>query len=89
MVDSPRHYHRAHRARASGAERWKSAWVNCNHVLAGEYVGFDEVEEGIWAMYYGPLLLGRFHECDLVIIGNDNRNRLKNPRPGLVPMSPV
>ena len=74
---------------ANGGVRWKSAWVNCSHVLAGEYVGFEEVEDGIWAMYYGPLLLGRFHECDLVIIGAHNRNKLKKPRPGLLPMLPV
>ena len=63
--------------------------MNCSHVLCGEYVGFDEGEDGIWALYFGPLLLGRFHERDRVIISAHNRTRLKNPRPGLLPMSPV
>jgi len=74
---------------ANGGIRWHHDWVNCSHVLCGEYVGFEEVEDGIWALYFGPMLLGRFHERDRVIISAHNRNRLKHPRPGLLPMSPV
>jgi hypothetical protein len=29
-----------------------------------EYVGLDETEDGIWSVYFGPVLLGRFHELD-------------------------
>lgn len=74
---------------ANGGVRWHHDWVNCSHVLAGEYVGFEEVADGIWALYFGPLLLGRFHERDRVIISAHNRNRLKRIRPGLLPMLPV
>ncbi len=74
---------------ANGGIRWHSGWVNCSHVLCWEYVGFEEVEDGIWALYFGPVLLGRFDEQDRVIISAHNRNRLQRLRPGLLPMSPV
>jgi hypothetical protein len=66
---------------ANGGVRWRSGWVNCSHVLAGEYIGLAEVADGIWATYFGPMLLGRFHERTGTIIGSHNRNRLRNPRP--------
>ncbi len=74
---------------ANDGIRWHSGWVNCSHVLAGEYVGFEEVADGIWALYFGPVLLGRFHERHRVIVSAHNRNRVQHPRPGLLPMLPV
>jgi len=47
---------------ANGGVRWQHAWVNVSHVLAGEYVGFEEVDDGEWDLYVGPMKLGRFHE---------------------------
>lgn len=54
--------------------------MNCSHILAGEYLGFDEVDDGIWARYFGPMLLGHFHQRTRAIIGTHNRNRLRKPR---------
>ena len=31
-------------------------------VRSGEYVGLEEIDEGIWNVYFGPLKLGRLHE---------------------------
>jgi hypothetical protein len=45
-------------------------WLNVSHVLAEEYVGLEEVEDGIWAIYFGPLLLGRFDEREKKLYGN-------------------
>lgn len=39
--------------------RWKKHWVYVTHTLAGEYVGLEEVGEGLWDVYFGPLELGR------------------------------
>ncbi len=47
---------------ANGGIRWENAWVNVSHVLAGEYVGFDEIDDGEWDLYFGRMKLGRFHE---------------------------
>ena len=47
---------------ANGGIRWNSRWVNVSTVCAGEYVGLEEIADGIWSVYFGPLRLGRFHE---------------------------
>lgn len=60
----------------NGGVRWHNHWVNVSHVLAEEYVGLDESEDGIWSVYFGPVLLGRFHERDYRIHGAHNRNKL-------------
>jgi putative transposase len=47
---------------ANGGIRWNSRWVNVSTVCAGEYVGLEEIADGVWTVYFGPLRLGRFHE---------------------------
>jgi putative transposase len=53
----------------NGGIRWKKSWVNISHSLLEEYVGLEEVDDGIWSLYFGPVLLGRFHEDDLTLHG--------------------
>jgi putative transposase len=65
----------------NGGVRWHNHWVNVSHVLAERYVGLEEVEDGVWSVYFGPVLLGRFAERDLRIHGAHNRNKLYHPRP--------
>ena len=60
----------------NGGVRWRNRWVNVSHVLAEEYVGLEEVEDGVWSVYFGPVLLGRFSERDYRIHGAHNRNKL-------------
>ena len=31
-------------------------------VCAGDYVGLEEIDDGVWNVYFGPLKLGRFLE---------------------------
>ena len=47
---------------ANGGIRWNSRWVNVSIVCVGEYVGLEEIDDGIWNVYFGPLKLGRLHE---------------------------
>jgi putative transposase len=74
-VDYPGHFERRLVSR-NGGIRWRRAWVNVSHVLAEDYVGLEEVADGIWAVYYGPVPLGRFDERDGRIHGAHNRNKL-------------
>ncbi len=95
---SPRPYHRAPRyveyprhfetrlVSANGGIRWHHQWVNVSHVLAEEYIGLEETADGVWSVYFGPLLLGRFDERDYRLHGAHNRHRL--PR-RVSPMSSV
>jgi putative transposase len=46
----------------NGGIRWNSRWVNVSTVCVGEYVGLEEIADGIWNVYFGPLRLGRLHE---------------------------
>jgi transposase InsO family protein len=53
----------------NGGIRWKKGWVNISHSLLEEYVGLEEVDDGVWSLYFGPALLGRFHEDTLTLSG--------------------
>jgi hypothetical protein len=40
---------------ANGGIRWNRRWVNVSTVCVGEYVGLEEIADGIWNVYFGPL----------------------------------
>jgi transposase InsO family protein len=52
---------------ANGGIRWNCRWVNVSTVCIGEYVGLEEIADGLWNVYFGPLRLGRLNERRLRI----------------------
>jgi transposase InsO family protein len=60
---------------ANGGIRWKCDWVNVSMTCAGEYVGLEEIDDGVWNVYFGPLKLGRLLERHMRI--EDAFGRLK------------
>jgi transposase InsO family protein len=60
---------------ANGGIRWNRRWVNVSATCIGEYVGLEEVDDGIWNVYFGPLKLGRLLERHMRI--EDAYGRLK------------
>ena len=63
---------------ANGGIRWNSDWVNVSIVCAGEYVGLEEIDDGLWNVYFGSLKLGRLHERHMRIedeYGRLNRHK--------------
>jgi putative transposase len=42
--------------------RWHYQRVNVSHVCIGASVGLEEIDNGIWDVYFGPLKLGRLLE---------------------------
>jgi transposase InsO family protein len=60
-LEYPAHYETRY-VSYNGGIRWKSQWVNVSITCAGEYVGFEEVDNEIWNVYFGPLKLGRLLE---------------------------
>ncbi len=44
-------------------------------VCVGEYGGLEEIDDGIWEVYFGPLKLGRLNERRMLI--EDEFGRLK------------
>jgi putative transposase len=63
---------------ANGGIRWHHQWVNVSHVCVGAYVGLEEIDDGIWNVYFGPLKLGRLLERHMRI--EDAYGRLKRRR---------
>ena len=61
--------------RANGGIRWNKRWVNVSTTCIGEYVGLEEIDHGIWNVYFGLLKLGRLHERHMRI--EDAVGRLK------------
>jgi transposase InsO family protein len=60
---------------ANGGFRWKSNWVCISHVLEGQHIGLEEIDDGVWNVYFGPVRLGRLLERHLRI--EDDLGRLK------------
>ena len=60
---------------ANGGIRWKKDWINVSTVCIGEYVGLEEIDDGIWNIYFGPLKLGRLIERHMKI--EDEFGRLR------------
>jgi len=52
---------------ANGGIRWNNAWVNVSTTCIGEYVGLEEIDEGVWNVYFGALKLGRLLERKMKI----------------------
>jgi Integrase core domain len=52
---------------ANGGIRWNNAWVNVSTTCIGEYVGLEEIDDGIWNVYFGALRLGRLLERKMKI----------------------
>ncbi len=79
-IEYPGHYE-LRRVSHNGGVRWKNRWVCVTHVLAEEYVGFDEVDNGLWEVFFGPVRLGRFNERDSKIEDDRGRKHRKNVLP--------
>jgi putative transposase len=79
----PAHYE-ARYVSENGGIRWRCAWVNVTTTLAHEWVGLEEVGDGLWDVYFSWLRLGRLDE---------RRMRIEDPygrwtRWDVLPMSP-
>jgi putative transposase len=63
---------------ANGGIRWHHQWVNVSHVCVGAYVGLEDIDDGVWNVYCGPLTLGQRLERHLRI--EDASGRLTRHR---------
>ena len=66
--DYPGHY-LLRRVSAGGEIKFGGKSLFLTHVLAGEQVGMEEVDDGIWSLHFYGALLGRFNERDWLIHG--------------------
>jgi transposase InsO family protein len=72
------------RVRTNGEIKWRGGLVFVSEVLAGEPIGYEESNDGTWALRYGPIALGsidlrgRFVRCAPALDGL--RTTHPNPR---------
>jgi hypothetical protein len=72
----PAHFE-VRRVTRNGGIRWghsssigpNNGWLFISQVLNEEPVGLEEVDNGIWSVYFGPVLLGRCDERELKLYG--------------------
>jgi transposase InsO family protein len=57
----PGHY-KIHRVCANGCLAWRGRFIFVSAVLAGEPIGLEPIDDGLWSVHFGPLLLARFDE---------------------------
>jgi transposase InsO family protein len=50
--------------RENGVIYWNNGQVYLSHVLAGETIGLECIDDGVWAAYFGPVHLGQFNQRD-------------------------
>jgi transposase InsO family protein len=55
--------------RRGGAIKWRGSDVFLSEVLYGERVGLEEYDDGLWALYFGPVLLTRWDERERTFHG--------------------
>ncbi|MEO8004652.1 MAG: IS481 family transposase, partial [Betaproteobacteria bacterium] len=48
----------------NGCIKWRGRNIFVSEVLAGERLGFEPIDDGIWSVHFGPLWLARFDERD-------------------------
>lgn len=82
-LEYPAHYERRY-VSANGGMRWGNRWVNVSVCCIGEHVGLEEIDDGVWDVWFGRLKLGRLLEEHLRI--EDQFGRLR--RVNVLPMSP-
>ena len=63
----------------NGGVRWYSTWVNVSHLLGREYIGLEEIADGIWAIYFGSVSLGWLHIDKGAILDHDGSSS-RNPK---------
>jgi transposase InsO family protein len=78
-LEYPAHFE-VRRVSENSGIRWKRAWVCVTHTLATEYVGLEEVDDGFWDVYFGPVKLGRMDER-LGRIVDHNGRAVRRPSP--------
>ena len=55
------------RVQSRGEISWRGLKLFVSEVLMGERVALEEVDDGVWSLYFGPRLLARFDEREGVL----------------------
>lgn len=78
-ITYPEHFE-VRRVSTNGGIRWLSGWVNVSHLLGGLYIGLEEIDHGLFDVYFGPVWLGRFVEPKRRIVDSFGRLTRHSPQ---------
>lgn len=67
-IEYPGHFE-IRRVSPNGCIRWKCHALHLTHALTSQDVGLEEIDDGLWSVYFGTMLLGRFHDSTLRLRG--------------------
>jgi putative transposase len=59
----------------NGGIRWYKDRVPVSQLLKGQYIGLEEVDHGLFNVYFGPIWLGRFIEQKRLIVDSPNNGK--------------
>ncbi len=76
-VAYPGHFE-VRRVGPSGSFSWNGTPVFATHVLRGVDIGFEEIDDGLWAVYFCAQRLGRFDERTKRLIATRRRRQTPN-----------
>lgn len=62
-LEYPRYFH-PNRVCQSGLIYWHGLRIYIGYLLAGEWIGLEEVGDGLWDAYFGVIRIGGFNERD-------------------------
>lgn len=65
-VEYPR-YFETRQVRSKGSIRWKGSEIFLSEALAGERIGLEEIDDGIWSLHFAHVTLARFDERNSIL----------------------
>jgi len=77
-IEYPAHFETRLMSR-NGGFRWAHKRVPLSHLLEGQYIGLEEVDDGIWDVYYSTVRLGQMDER-LLRVEDALGRRMRNPK---------
>lgn len=77
-VEYPAHFETRLMSR-NGGFRWAHKRIPLSHLLEGQYIGLEEVDDGIWDVYYSTVRLGQMDER-LLRVEDAFGRRMRNPK---------
>ena len=78
----PEHFE-VRRVSRNGGIRWSGDWLPVGHALIEEKVGFEQIADGLWDVYFAGVRIGRFDERSRSLVGtlgNHYRNGKRDDR---------
>ena len=70
----PQHYEVRH-VQHNGMIYWKNSYVYVGYLLKDQYMGLEEIDNGLWDVYLGTFLLGSLYDDKMKI--EFNRKNIK------------